>query len=551
MQAYEIISEYYDKYKNDTEGCVTDFLNNYHGKRRMETKIRKVAIYYPVMNRGGVQRVISLLLPIYEKLSCEIILITEKISGEDYFIPEYVKRVVITSEMHALMDRDSFRKRYKELEDILSTELVDLFLHHGVRQQLFVYDIMLAKTAGIYTVAEKHQVFTQGFCDVNDLFWVHLSAFRIVDALVVLSTLEETYWRTFGINAHYIENPMNEELKKADCDGEKDSISWAGRLDVYSKQYFDILEIAAIVKRTHPEVKFRMYGSGSRAQVRELMERIEECGLQENVYFCGYETDITQMYKNTRIQLVTSAYEGFPMVVYESKILGIPLVLYELPYLELLKNKLGYISVPRGDIAGAAASICRILDNPELEKKLCDDAKMSIQEFSNEKVGQKWERLFCNIKNHVYCDEKNDKYGMILKTMHSHYAIAQKKYERLMWDSQQAVLSFLVRKGLQNCRELVICPFGKIGKRVKKMLNEKGVQEAFIVDNGLAKIYPGIISMERLKKLDCSNYFFVICCEDEELKKEFRRQLRALCSDCNIINYDTKLDEMEQGCFIK
>ena len=83
------------------------------------------------------------------------------------------------------------------------------------------------------------------------------------------------------------------------------------------------------------------------------------------------------------------------------------------------------------------------------------------------------------------------------------------------------------------------------------MLNEKGIQEAFIVDNGLAKIYPGIISMERLKKLDCSNYFFVICCEDEELKKEFRRQLRALCSDCNIINYDTKLDEMEQGCYIK
>lgn len=546
MQAYEIISEYYDKYGEDTGGCASDFLENYSGKGRPERKIKRIAVYYPVMNRGGVQRVISLLLPIYQSKSYETILITEKVSEKDYEIPEWVKRFVITGEKQALTDKGSFRKRYKELEDILRVERVDLFLHHGVRQELFVYDVMLAKTACIYTVAEKHQVFTQGFCDVNDLFWVHLPAFRIVDALVVLSTLEETYWRTFGINAHYIENPMNEELKKADCNGEKDSISWAGRLDVYSKQYFDILEIAAIVKRTHPEVKFRMYGSGSRAQVRELMERIEECELQENVYFCGYETDITQMYKSTRIQLVTSAYEGFPMVVYESKILGIPLVLYELPYLELLKNKLGYISVPRGDIAGAAASICRILDNPELEKRLCGEARKSIQGFSNEKVGQKWNCLFSNIENHFYCGEKNDEYGMILKTMHSHYAIAQKKYEKLLWDSEQAVLCFHIRKAMKNGKLPVICPFGKIGKRVKKMLNEKGIYESCIVDNGLAVNHPDILSIEDLKEKDCKNLLFVICCEDGDLKVWFRNQLGEIADADGILYYDEALEEGDE-----
>lgn len=543
MQAHEIISKYYDKYNKDTARCAADFLNNYHEKSRTEAQIKKIAVYYPVMNRGGVQRVISLLLPIYQRKSYEIILITETISDEDYCVPKQVKRFVITSEGQALNDMNSFGKRYKELEATLRSEQVDLFLHHGVRQQLFVYDIMLAKTAGIYTVAEKHQVFTQGFCDVNDLFWVHLPAFQIVDALVVLSTLEETYWRTFGINAFYIENPMNEDLKKVDCNGERDSISWAGRLDVYSKQYFDILEIAAIVKRTHPEVKFRMYGSGSRAQVRGLRDRIEEYGLQENVYFCGYETNILQMYKNTRIQLVTSAYEGFPMVVYESKILGIPLVLYELPYLELLKNKLGYISVSRGDIAGAAESICRILDNPELEKRLCDDAKISIQDFSNERVGQKWECLFRNIENHICYDEKNDEYSMILKTMHSHYAIAQKKYERLLWDSEQAVLCFHVRKGMKKGKTPVICPFGKVGKKVKKMLNEKGIYESHIVDNGLVANHPDILSLEDLKGMDCKNFLFVICCEDGNLKEWFRNQLGEMADADGILYYDETLED--------
>lgn len=543
MQAYGMVREYYLKYGMDTAGCAADFLGSVREKTPSERKIKKIAVYYPVMNRGGVQRVISLLLPIYYSIHYEVILITEKISDEDYDIPGWVKRFVITGEGQALTDRESFSQRYEELEDILEAEAVDLFFHHGVRQTLFVYDIMLAKTAGIYTAAEKHQVFTQGFCDVNDLFWVHLSAFQIVDGLVVLSTLEETYWRTFGINAFYIENPLNRELETADTSGKKDSVAWIGRLDVYSKQYFDVLEIAAIVKKAHPEVKFRMYGSGTGAKIRELAERIGQYGLEDSVHFCGYETDIGRMYRNTRIQLVTSAYEGFPMVVYESKIMGIPLVMYDLPYLELLKNGLGYISVPNGDIQGIAESICKILDNPELETRLRDEAGLSIQDFNNEKVGQKWSRFFHDIEKHMFDNSgKNDEYSVILRTMHRHYAVAQKKFEKLLWDSEQSVLVFHVRRIMREGQKLVICPFGKAGKRVKEMLNEKGIWETYIVDNGMAQKHSDILSMENLKRMDCANFFFIICCEDEDLKRWFRSQLTGITGADNIMYYDKALE---------
>lgn len=543
MRAVETVMEYYVQYGKDTAGCAADYLKNSAGKGDTRRQIKKIAIYYPVMNRGGVQRVISLLLPIYGHLHYEVILITEQISDEDYEIPGWVKRYVITSERQALSDHDSFWNRYQELENILDAEMVDLFLHHGVRQELFVYDVMLSKTAGVYTVAEKHQVFTQGFCDMKDLFWVHLTAFQIVDGLVVLSTAEETYWKTFGINAFYIENPMNERLRTEDCGGQKDCISWAGRLDVYSKQYFDVLEVASIVKKTHPEVKFRMFGSGSKAKIRELTECIGKYGLKDNVIFCGYEADVAQMYKSTRIQLVTSAYEGFPMVVYESKILGIPLVMYDLPYLELLKNGLGYLSVPSGDSRGIAENICRILDNPELEAALRREAKISLQDFSNETVVRKWRLFFHNIEEHILREEGiSEQYGMILKTMHRHYAVAQRRYEKLLWDSEQAVLVHHVRKEMRKGKRPVICPFGTVGKRVKSMLNEKGIQEAYIVDNGLSQKRQGILSLVDLKGMNCEGYLFIVCCEDEDLKKWFRDQLRKTTGTDSVLYYDAVLE---------
>lgn len=540
---FKKVSEYYFRYGENTAGCADDFEGRNQKKNKKKQKIRKVAVYYPIMNRGGVQRVISLLFPIYNSIQCETILITEKISDEDYYVPEWVKRFVITDEGHALSDRNDFIKRYKELQSILESEQVDLFLHHGVRHDLFVYDIILANLMGIYTAAVKHQVFTQGFCDINDLFWTHLPIFKILDGLVVLSKLEETYWKTFGIRSFYIENPFNEELKDKNIEGVKDSVTWVGRLDIYSKQYFDVVETAAIVKESYPDVKFKMFGSGNQAKICELNQYIKRNGLEKNVHFCGYETDIASIYKNTRIQLVTSAYECFPMVIYESKILGIPLVMYELPYLELLKNKLGYRAVPNGDIQGLAKNICRVLDSPKLEKQLSNEARVSIQGFNNEQVGQKWAHFFYNIEEQIYDNsEKNDDYGMIIRTMHKHYAIAQKKYEKLAWDSEQSVLLFHIKNKIRDGKELVICPFGKIGKRAKKMLNEKGIQEVCIVDNGLAEKYSDILSLDELYKMDCSNYVFLICCEDGKLQDFFYNHLKEKTQENNIIYYNAPLE---------
>lgn len=540
MNPVNVVNQYYLEYGDNETACARAYLGSKN--TGIDRKIKKIAVYYPIMNRGGVQRVLSLLLPLYENMGYSMVLITEEISEDDYDIPTTIKRFVIPSARKVTDGILSYKERAEAMEQIFQTESVDLFMHHGVRNSLFVYDMLLANLMGIYTVAEKHQVFTQGFCEIHDLFFMHNEIFRVVDRLVVLSSTEEQYWRVLGIGASYIENPFNWSLTEFQHNETKnENIVWVGRLDMDSKQYFDVLEIASRVLQKRPHAKFLMYGSGTQNAINQLEQEIGKRELENHVFFCGYETDIAHIYENARIHLVTSAYEAFPMGIYESRICGIPLVMYNLPYLELLKEKKGYLASTNGDTNDMAKNICMILENHELERTLQKEAKESLECFSNDIVCEKWKKLFEEIESGRKVEDNNVEFGVILQTMHKHFSIAQKKYENLLWRTEQERVVFHARKGLDRDKQLVICPYGMVGKKVKRMLNEKGIEESYIVDNTLSMYHSGIKSLDDIRKMDCSNMFFVICSEREDIKQLFHSMLAEITNEKNIICYDSEI----------
>ena len=49
--------------------------------------------------------------------------------------------------------------------------------------------------------------------------------------------------------------------------------------------------------------------------------------------------------------------------------------MYELPYLELVQDGKGYISVPQGDKNAVGAALVKILQNHDLRKRMSIEAK--------------------------------------------------------------------------------------------------------------------------------------------------------------------------------
>lgn len=541
MQPTDIVNQYYLRFGRDEAACAREYLKNNTCSHENKT-IKKIAIYNSRLKFGGVGRVISLMLPIYKSMGYEVILITEDMSEEDYYIPGSVQRFIVTGVLEVKKGIKPLRDHIEGLAHILTQEKVDVLIHHRSNGPFFVYDIILAKLLGIYTIAERHQVFSEEFCYINDLFCTQVETFKILDKLIVLSKTDELYWQSVGVDACYIENPFNTLLSNLKRNPHNENIVWVGRLSIVQKQYLDVLDIAKEVIVRKPKARFLMYGNGSEKEVEVLISEIRKRNLSKNVFYCGYQTDVNQIYENARIHLVTSAFEAFPMGIYESRICGIPLVMYELPYLELLKSGKGFLAAENGDIGAMADNIYRILEDKALEKKLQVDAKESVKGFNNDVICAKWKSLFSEIERAEKEATENKEFEIILKTMHKHFGIAQEKYNSLLSDMEEKTeenkILVNISKGVNVGRKLVLCPYGKVGKRVKKIINKRGIYETYIVDNVLSEENARIKSFKELESIGCSDLFFVICSSKADIRQSFYQKCSELTSEDNIFFYN-------------
>jgi glycosyltransferase involved in cell wall biosynthesis len=96
-----------------------------------------------------------------------------------------------------------------------------------------------------------------------------------------------------------------------------------GRL-VEQKGHIYFLKMLKIIKIRHPEIKALVVGNG---QLREkLKAKTKELALSENVIFTGIRKDIPEIMGLIDILVLSSAYEGMPVVALEAMASGKPIV---------------------------------------------------------------------------------------------------------------------------------------------------------------------------------------------------------------------------------
>lgn len=89
----------------------------------------------------------------------------------------------------------------------------------------------------------------------------------------------------------------------------------------------------------------------------------------------------------------------------------------------------------------------------------------------------------------------------------------------------------------QMTDKLVLYPFGRQGLLAKQILNwQYGIQEAFIIDEGLSKKNADIKSLEYLNHVDTSKYIFIITSDNLSCFDEIRKSIREYVKEENIID---------------
>ncbi len=517
--------------------------------RPITLKSRNIAVYYYRLGRGGVERVISLLIPLYIEMGYRVILITEeKENSNDYQIPAYVKRYTVPKFNLILSGKESYANRAHALRTILEKESIDTLCYHAATAPGLFYDLLVAKRLGIKVILSKHELFSQGMVKNLDLIQKELDVYRLADKVIVLSETERLFWNTMSVDAFYIQNPFNFNIKNNN--NEKKCIVWAGRLDPYQKRYQDIIPIMKKVVDIVPNALMKVYGSSETYKdLYNLKHMVAASGLENNIEYCGYTSDVNEIYQDAKIHLVTSSYESFPMNVYESRIFGVPLVIYDMPYLEMLSGGKGYVAVKQRDTDKAAEAIIKLLQKTDYWEKVANEAIESSKQYDNAGVKEKWKAVFENVTQEFQDDREvnREDYAVILKTIAFHSALgcenAQKNNVKL-WCLRRDKMAYEIKlKILQENLEVALYPYGNIGRNTKEILEKYDIAVKLAVDKNSKDSELLVVKIEELKDIDCSKYLFVICSNRGDIYDEIRGNIKKYVCENNI--YDLYSDYFE------
>lgn len=129
--------------------------------------------------------------------------------------------------------------------------------------------------------------------------------------------------------------------------------------------------ILAHVRRRRPDARLRIIGL-AREDNRELVALATEFGVLGAMEFAGRVKpgELGRFYRESRVLLVPSSYEGLPMVILEAMQHGLPVVATRVSgHPEVITDNVSGLLVPLDDPAAMADAALRVLDNASLGER--------------------------------------------------------------------------------------------------------------------------------------------------------------------------------------
>ncbi len=166
-----------------------------------------------------------------------------------------------------------------------------------------------------------------------------------------------------------------------------------GRLNA-QKSPLDFVRAAAASLRLVPETHFLWAGSGVLAE--EAKKLGEKLGISSSLHWLGQRADIPALLQILDCFVLTSRWEGFPLVVLEAMSAGVPVVATDIPGTnEAIEHKKNGLLAPAGDYETIGKEIAELLKNPQTRQKYAAASRLRLEaEFTRAKMLEKIQRIY-------------------------------------------------------------------------------------------------------------------------------------------------------------
>ena len=215
-----------------------------------------------------------------------------------------------------------------------------------------------------------------------------------LDRFVVLTHEDAALWHGLD-NLQVIPNPITITDGPMANYNRKQIIA-VGRY-TYQKGFDLLIKAWKNVYAKHPDWKLNIFGGGD---CKPYQAQAKAMGLQDVVVCHGAVSNIREKYAESAIFVLSSRFEGLPLVLMEAMATGLPPVAFacQCGPKDIINNGVDGILCDTENIEELTNGINYLIDNEKARRTMGTKAAQNIQRFSMDNIMHQWDVLFQGIR---------------------------------------------------------------------------------------------------------------------------------------------------------
>lgn len=349
----------------------------------------KIAFVMETMTiKGGLERVMADRMNALAAMGHEILLVEvyDFGSGKDaYEVSESVRRIRLHVRKRCLPAKIwQFRKAVSAVRKTIESEKPDI-MTSPVLLGVILYGLSSYSAKMVYeSHVPRH---------IMPFKWLVRRMERRVDAVVTLTigdASEYTTARRTAVIPNYTDIMPDAWSRRAERRSGFRAAA-LGRL-CRQKDFLFLLQAWKEVVRELPQATLDIYGDGP--DKKKIERRMAELGLEKSVTLRPATDDTDSVYRSADIVVMSSRYEGFPMVGLEAMSHGVCMVAVDVSYgpREMLEGGSGVLV--KRNVGELARGIITALSDTERRETIARKGLETLKRYSKEQVIRQWETLF-------------------------------------------------------------------------------------------------------------------------------------------------------------
>ncbi|WP_347019144.1 glycosyltransferase family 4 protein [Acinetobacter calcoaceticus] len=150
-----------------------------------------------------------------------------------------------------------------------------------------------------------------------------------------------------------------------------------------------------ILKAWHKQIdslqdwELHIYGDGD--QKESLVNFVKDNNLK-NVFFKGVTQQPNRVYEEASFFIMSSKFEGLPMVLVEAQCFGLPIISYDCPYgpSDVIQDQINGFLVENQNIDALGEAILQLTSSENLLRVFSEKALVSAKKYQPEKIIEIW-----------------------------------------------------------------------------------------------------------------------------------------------------------------